>query len=105
MRRNAVAAGATNLTATVPDDVPGDVRFAAIWSNPPIRVGKAALHDMLLHWLPRLATGAGAHLVVQRHLGSDSLQGWLADQLSPAGYAVSRLTSSKGFRVIEVRAP
>ena len=31
-----------------PDDVPGDVRFAAIWSNPPIRIGKAALHELLL---------------------------------------------------------
>ena len=35
-----------------PEDVPGDVRFAAIWSNPPIRVGKAVLHDLLLDLAP-----------------------------------------------------
>ena len=25
--------------------------FAAIWSNPPIRIGKAALHELLRTWL------------------------------------------------------
>ncbi len=105
LRRNAEAAGAEHVTATTPQAVPDDVRFAAIWSNPPIRVGKAVLHELLLQWLPRLAPGASAYLVVQRHLGSDSLQAWLADQLGPQGYAVSRLASHKGFRVIEVAAP
>ena len=35
--------------------VPAAVTFAAIWSNPPIRIGKLALHDLLARWLGRLA--------------------------------------------------
>jgi 16S rRNA G1207 methylase RsmC len=103
--RNAAAAGLSNVTATAPEAVPDDVRFDAIWSNPPIRVGKQALHALLLHWLPRLAAGAAAYLVVQRHLGSDSLQRWLDDELGGDGYRVSRRSSAKGYRVLEVLAP
>lgn len=107
VRRNAERLGLTNVRAVLPDDVPDDVTFAALWSNPPIRVGKDVLHAMLLHWLPRLAPGASAHLVVQRNLGSDSLQRWLADALAPLlpGAVVERAASAKGFRVLEVVAP
>ncbi|MBN0041494.1 methyltransferase [Cellulosimicrobium cellulans] len=107
VRRNAERLGLTNVRAVVPEDVPGDVAFAALWSNPPIRVGKEVLHAMLLRWLPRLAPGASAHLVVQRNLGSDSLQRWLADALPPLlpGAVVERAASAKGFRVLEVVAP
>jgi 16S rRNA G1207 methylase RsmC len=76
------------------------VRFAAIYSNPPVRVGKAALHDLLLKWLPRLKPGGRAYLVVQRNLGADSLATWLATQ----GYQVGRLKSKKGYRILEVYA-
>ncbi len=105
VRRNAEHAGLANVRACLPDDVPPDVRFAAIWSNPPIRVGKAALHDLLLRWLPRLDDAASAYLVVQKNLGSDSLQRWLADQLAPRGFTVARHASAKGFRVLRVTAP
>lgn len=105
VRRNATGAGLTGVTAARPDDVPDDVRFDVIWSNPPIRIGKSALHALLLRWVPRLAPGGRAFLVVQRHLGSDSLQRWLDDQLSRDGYGVSRLGSAKGFRVLQVSAP
>lgn len=101
-RDNAAALGLANVRAVTPDQVPDDVVFAAIWSNPPIRVGKDRLHEMLLHWLPRLAAGASAWLVVQRNLGSDSLARWLAEQLED-GFDVSRAGSSKGYRVLEVR--
>src|SRR6266702_4910668 len=99
-RANAGAAGATNVTASLPDEVPTGVRFAAIYSNPPVRVGKAPLHELLLRWLPRLDEGASAYLVVQRNLGSDSLASWLAAQ----GYDVRRLKSKKGYRILEVKA-
>ena len=99
-RSNAVAAKATNLTACTPDEVPDDVWFDAIYSNPPVRVGKAALHEILLRWLPRLRPGAPAYLVVQRNLGADSLATWLEGQ----GFQVARLKSKKGFRVLEVRS-
>jgi 16S rRNA (guanine1207-N2)-methyltransferase len=101
-RRTAAALGLDGVRATTADGIPGDVRFDLIWSNPPIRVGKAVLHDLLRTWLPRLAPSGVAHLVVQRNLGSDSLQRWIGADL---GMPCTRLTSSKGFRVLEVRQP
>jgi len=98
-RTNAEAAETANVTASLQGDVPAGVRFAAIYSNPPVRVGKGPLHDLLLRWLPRLESGASAYLVVQRNLGSDSLAAWLATQ----GYEVRRLKSKKGYRILEVR--
>jgi len=98
-RANAAVAEASNLTAATPDQVPAGLRFEAIYSNPPVRVGKAPLHRLLLDWLPRLKPGAAAYLVVQRNLGSDSLAAWLAEQ----GFSVARLRSKKGYRVLEVR--
>jgi 16S rRNA (guanine1207-N2)-methyltransferase len=100
VRSNAAVAGLTNVRAATPDEVPDDVAFAALWSNPPVRVGKAALHDLLDRWLPRLAPGGHALLVVQKHLGADSLHRWLAER----GWAVDRLASRMAYRVLDVRA-
>ena len=101
VRINAAALGLTNITAALPQDVPADIRFDTIWSNPPIRVGKDELHSMLLAWLPRLLPGEEAWLVVQRNLGSDSLHRWLQDEL-PEDFEVTRDTISKGYRVLRV---
>jgi 16S rRNA G1207 methylase RsmC len=100
-RANAAAAKTPNVMAALPDDVPAELRFAAIYSNPPVRVGKAPLHDLLLRWLPRLAPGGRAFLVVQRNLGADSLVTWLEAQR----YHVERVKSKKGYRVLAVSAP
>jgi 16S rRNA G1207 methylase RsmC len=98
-RRNAEAVGAAGrVLAVVPEAVPADVRFAQIWSNPPIRVGKAELHDLLTRWLPRLAPDGTAWLVVARHLGGDSLHRWLNDR----GWPTYRHASQKGYRVLRV---
>ncbi len=97
--RNAVAAGAANVIATTPEDVPPDVRFAAIYSNPPVRIGLALLHPLLTAWLDRLTPGGTAHLVVHRHLGSDSLARWL----NVEGFAVERIASHDGFRILRVQ--
>jgi 16S rRNA G1207 methylase RsmC len=102
LRRNEQKLGLHNVNAVLPDDVPDSVAFGTIWSNPPIRIGKAALHELLLRWLPRLELGSDAWLVVQRNLGSDSLQRWLEAEL-PTGFAVRRASSSKGFRLLQVR--
>jgi 16S rRNA G1207 methylase RsmC len=99
--QNAARLGLPGVRAVTPEQVPGDVRFAAIWSNPPIRVGKAALHELLQRWLPLLADGGVAHLVVQKHLGADSLQRWLGEQ----GWDAQRLASARGYRVLAVRRP
>jgi 16S rRNA G1207 methylase RsmC len=100
-RANATANEAANVTATTPDDVPAELRFDAIYSNPPVRVGKAPLHELLVRWLPRLKPGAPAYLVVQRNLGADSLAAWLGQQ----GFQVDRLKSKKGYRILEVKRP
>lgn len=99
VRRNADRLGLTNLVAVRPEEVPADVRFTAIRSNPPIRVGKEALHAMLGQWLGRLAPEGEAHLVVQRNLGADSLQRWIVGHL---GLPTQRVASAKGFRVLRV---
>jgi 16S rRNA G1207 methylase RsmC len=100
---NARALGLGGVRATAPDGVPDDVAFDAIWSNPPIRIGKAALHELLLRWLPRLKPGGEAYLVVQRHLGADTLHRWLAGELAPGGgFEVARHGSAKGYRVLRV---
>jgi 16S rRNA (guanine1207-N2)-methyltransferase len=99
-RANAVTAGSTNIEASLPEQVPDDLRFDAIYSNPPVRVGKQPLHQLLMQWLPRLKAGAAAYLVVQRNLGADSLQKWLNEQ----GFQAARLKSKKGYRILEVRS-
>ena len=95
---NADAAGVHVETAT-PDEVPAGVRFAGMWSNPPVRIGKAALHDLLTRWLDRLAPEGRAALVVHRHLGADSLARWLDE----GGWPTTRLGSRMGYRLLEVR--
>ena len=99
---NAKSLGISNITALLPDQVPADLRFSGIWSNPPIRIGKKELHELLLLWLPRLEAGGEAYLVVQKNLGSDSLQKWLTEELA-SDFEVSRYTSIKTYRVLKIK--
>ncbi len=99
--RNAATAGLRNVRAVTESEVPAGVRFAVIWSNPPIRIGKLALHDLLARWLARLAPGGVAYLVAQRHLGADSLQRWLAGE----GGETARIRSRAAYRVLRVAGP
>ena len=93
---NARRAGLANVRCSTPGDPALPARFGLLWSNPPIRVGKAALHELLAGWLARLAPGGAAFLVVPRNLGADSLQRWLAE----AGWPASRLAARGGYRVL-----
>lgn len=102
VRRNAAALDLDNVNAVRPEDVPDDVVFRTIRSNPPIRVGKNELHGLLERWIPRLDERSDAWFVVQRNLGSDSLQRWLAANFAD-GYSVHRAGTGKGYRVIKVR--
>jgi 16S rRNA (guanine1207-N2)-methyltransferase len=102
VRVNARALGLSNINAVLPEDLPTGVTFGGIWSNPPIRVGKNELHNLLLTWLPRLNPGSDAWLVVQRNLGSDSLHRWLQSTFA-ADLTVSRVATSKGYRVLRAR--
>ncbi|GEP48180.1 methyltransferase [Microbacterium saccharophilum] len=102
VRRNAASLGLHNVNAVLPEDVPDDVSFRTIRSNPPIRVGKNELHGLLERWIPRLDERSDAWFVVQRNLGSDSLQRWLAATFEN-GYSVSRAATGRGFRVLRVR--
>ena len=97
---NVVIAGVEErVRIAEPDQVPADLLVDEIWSNPPIRIGKEALHALLLLWLPRLRPGGRAVLVVGKNLGADSLQRWLGER----GWPTTRLASAKGFRVLETR--
>ena len=101
-RANAGSLGLDNVRVLAPDEVPPAAEGPAVdllWSNPPIRIGKAALHDLLAHWLGRLAPAGSAVLVVHKHLGADSLHRWLEG----SGWAVARLGSRGGNRLLEVR--
>ena len=99
-RGNAAAEGVAGRVITaLPHEVPAEMRFAEIWSNPPIRIGKPELHALLRQWLPRLAPDGVAWLVVARNLGGDSLQKWLIDN----GWEAERHASQKGYRVLRVR--
>jgi 16S rRNA (guanine1207-N2)-methyltransferase len=95
---NATSLGLSNVRTVRPDEVPAEVVFDGIWSNPPVRVGKVALRELLSTWLGRLAGGASAWLVVHRHLGSDSLAEWLGSE----GWDVRREASKSGYRVLQV---
>ncbi len=95
---NAAANGATNVTVAHPDDVDPAVSFDRILSNPPVRIGKAALHQLLSVWLDRLTPNGCAHIVMHRHLGSDSLARWLKSR----SHQVTRLLSRSGYRLLEV---
>ena len=98
---NAASLGLTDrYAAMTPDGVAVDATYDEIWSNPPIRIGKPALHELLLTWFARLTPGGRAVMVVGKFLGADTLQRWLDDQ----GYPTTRLASAKGFRVLESRA-
>ena len=113
--RNARAAGLENVHCVTPGDASLPERFAAIWSNPPVRIGKDALHALLGQWLARLGpgsadpaarggsgnpagSGGSAYLVVGRNLGADSLHRWLAER----GWPVTRLAARSGYRLLQV---
>lgn len=98
---NAARLDLSNVVVAAPDDVPAHLRFDVIWSNPPIRVGKVALHEILTNWLTRLSDEGEATLVVAKHLGAPSLLTWLRERFGTQR-AVERIAQSRGFHVINV---
>jgi 16S rRNA (guanine1207-N2)-methyltransferase len=100
-RENVQALGVADQVRVLrPEDVDPNTRYDEIWSNPPIRIGKQNLHELLLTWLARLTPDGNARLVVGKNLGADTLQRWLTEQ----GYPCERVASAKGFRVLLVGA-
>lgn len=100
-RRNATANGLDNVHVVSPEEFPDDAVVDRVWSNPPIRIGKEELHQLLDFWLGRLSADGSAHLVVQKHLGADSLHRWMEEQ----GWQVERRSSRKAFRLLDVSRP
>ncbi|AGL14470.1 class I SAM-dependent methyltransferase [Actinoplanes sp. N902-109] len=99
---NAAALGlAGRVRVLAPDDVPAELRFDQIWSNPPTHIGKAELHELVDRWLARLAPDGVAWLVINRNLGGDTLHA----SLTAKGWAVTRTASQRGFRVLRVTRP
>jgi len=102
-RMNAERLQLNNVRVCKPEDVPQDLLFTGIWSNPPIRVGKEQLHGILKTWLPRLKPKGAAYLVVQKNLGADSLHRWLEAEM-PSGFTTERIDTAKTFRVLRTAA-
>jgi 16S rRNA (guanine1207-N2)-methyltransferase len=96
--RNAAAAGLANVRCVLPDDPSIPAELAGIWSNPPIRIGKPALHSLLSFWLGRLTADSAAFFVAGRNLGADSLHRWLAEE----GWQVTRRAARSGYRLLQV---
>lgn len=94
--RNVKRAGFKNVRVVAPEDGPEEIDL--IWSNPPVRIGKTALHELLETWLTRLSTEGKAYLVVQKNLGADSLAKWLVE----SGFPCQKIASAKGYRILEV---
>jgi 16S rRNA G1207 methylase RsmC len=101
-RENAAALGLENVKVCRPEEVPADLKFDGIWSNPPIRVGKDELHSILRTWLPRLTVGGESYLVVQKNLGADSLHRWLEAEL-PESFSTIRVDTAKSYRILRVK--
>ncbi|MFE2658026.1 MULTISPECIES: class I SAM-dependent methyltransferase [unclassified Brevibacterium] len=98
---NAARLGLETIRPVTADEIPADLEFSTIRSNPPIRIGKEALHELLETWLPRLAPGGRADLVVSKNLGADSLLGWISTMLGE-GFTAERTASAKGFRILTI---
>lgn len=96
-QENAERNNLTNVVTIDPAQRNPEDLYALLWSNPPIRIGKTELHDLLRTWLHQLEANAYAHLVVSKNLGADSLMTWLNNQ----GIHAAKRASSKGFRIIE----
>lgn len=100
-KRNAAKLGLQNVRVVRPEDVPEDIRFSGIWSNPPIRVGKSELHQILKTWIPKLEENAEGYLVVQKNLGADSLHRWLEAEFPEK--STVRVDSKKSFRIFRLK--
>lgn len=98
---NAARLGLETVRPVTADEIPADLEFSTIRSNPPIRIGKEALHELLETWLPRLAPGGRADLVVSKNLGADSLLAWISAMLGE-GFTAERTASAKGFRILTI---
>jgi 16S rRNA G1207 methylase RsmC len=101
-RENAAALGLENVKVCRPEEVPANLKFEGIWSNPPIRVGKDELHSILRTWLPRLTVGWESYLVVQKNLGAESLHRWLEAEL-PDSFSTIRVDTAKSYRILRVK--
>ena len=99
VRRNASAAHIGNIVACRPDGVPADLRFTAIYSNPPTHIGRDPLRELMTLWLSRLTADGNAYLVMSRHLGADSF----AQSLETGGFEVDRMRSRGGYRLLHVQ--
>ncbi len=102
-KMNADRLNLTNVRTCKPDEIPNELQFTGIWSNPPIRVGKDQLHEILISWLPKLKPKGSAYLVVQKNLGADSLHRWLEVEM-PAGFTTERIDTAKTYRVLRTTA-
>lgn len=90
--------GDARLKIIAPEDIDQEKKFDLIISNPPIRVGKKALYELLKEWAKRLSENGQMWLVMSKHLGADSCARYLE---SDCNLSVERIASKKGFRILK----
>lgn len=98
---NAHAADAPGVIAAEPTAIPAALRFDGLYSNPPIKIGKEPLYELLSDWLRRLLPGSPAWLVVKQSMGADSLHKYL----SSVDFPTRRVGSKQGYRLLRVDIP
>ncbi len=89
--------GGDRIRIMSPAEVDDTIMVDLIISNPPIRIGKDALYELLRGWSTRLNADGQMWLVIAKNLGSDSTAAYLE---SECGLKVHRVASKKGFRVL-----
>ncbi len=96
VKANAKSLGINNVFPSKPIEAENQ-KFAAIYSNPPIRIGKKELYILLLKWLNRLDDKGVAYLVIKRNLGADAVAVFLNEK----GFFTTKVASKQGYRVFK----
>jgi len=94
--------GGERIRILSPAEVDDTIMVDMIVSNPPIRVGKEAMYELLRGWSTRLNPGGQMWLVIAKNLGSDSAAAYIEHELK---MKVTRVSSKKGFRVLKCEQP
>lgn len=90
--------GDGRLKVVSPSGVDTAQKYDLIISNPPIRIGKKALYELLKFWSEALGDDGEMWLVMAKHLGADSCAKFLETQCN---LKVTRVASKKGFRILK----
>ncbi len=90
--------GDGRLKVISPSQIDSSLKHDLIISNPPIRIGKTALYELLSFWSITLSEHGEMWLVMAKHLGADSCAKFLKEDCN---LKITRVASKKGFRILK----